>query len=251
MKDWLIVVPARLGSTRLPKKPLVDLAGKPLIVRVVENLTNLIHRGAEVVVATDSADIIQVCKSANIAVQMTRLDHHSGTDRCLEVANATPKKFVMNVQGDEPFICLTALEGLADFVESGRYEMATLAYCNRHKDAFESSNIVKIALCENTKRALYFSRSPIPNRTRYIYDDHLFGFWQHIGVYAYKIETLRKFCSFSPSLLEQMESLEQLRALENGIEIGVVYSEKPSIGIDTFEDLEKARERLAKAEKIV
>jgi 3-deoxy-manno-octulosonate cytidylyltransferase (CMP-KDO synthetase) len=239
---WLIIIPARFASTRLPEKPLADLLGKPLIVRVYERIRPLADHGAEVIIATDHQKIFDVCHEAGIQVQMTRLDHQSGTDRCAEVAASTDKPFILNVQGDEPFVSLADLQRLMGFMESeSGSAIATLGYRNSSNEDFANPNIVKAVRGDN-QRALYFSRSPIP----YYRDQTAAGksFIQHLGVYAYRREVLFQFCRLAPSVLEQTERLEQLRALEAGIAIHLIDAGEPTIGIDTPEDLERARQRL-------
>jgi len=239
VKRWLIVIPARLESTRLARKPLQDLAGKPLIVRVYENLQSLSELGAQIVVATDSTDVLEVCQSHSVNAVMTRDDHPSGTDRCNEVAQKFDCDFVLNVQGDEPFVNTKPLKSLVNLLESTELQIGTIGYLSDDIEEFNNPNLVKIAVTAEMQ-ALYFSRSGIPNSSR-IDTKNKSKYWQHIGIYAYRKAVLEKICKLAPSPLEKTESLEQLRALENGISIGVVESEFPSIGIDTIEDLEKAR----------
>jgi 3-deoxy-manno-octulosonate cytidylyltransferase (CMP-KDO synthetase) len=233
---WLILVPARLQSTRLPEKPLANLMGKPLIVRVVENLAPLIKLGAKVLVATDSLRIMEACKKEGIDAAMTRTDHGSGTDRCAEVATHYPHKYILNVQGDEPFADTRSLLNLMNRFENSNYDIGTLAVERTNSPDLANPNIVK--LVKNKEgRALYFSRSPIP----YYRDSEPISWWQHQGVYAYRRESLQKFVSLPPSPLEMIEKLEQLRAIESGMSILTVESTIPSFGIDTLEDLERAR----------
>lgn len=239
LSDWLIAIPARINSQRLPRKALADLGGKPMIVRVAERLKPLQEKGAEILVGTDHQDVIDVCLEQDIRVQMTADTHPSGTDRIFELARKNPRKFILNVQGDEPFISLKDLSKLiSEFVRLSSPEMATLIVRNESWEDFANPNIVK-ALTSNQK-AIYFSRSPIP----YHRDRNSFtGFWHHQGVYAYTFETLERFCSLPSSKLENTEKLEQLRAIENDIIISTSHAEHLSIGIDTIDDLEAAREK--------
>ena len=162
MKDWLIVIPARLESTRLPQKPLQDLAGKPLIIRVYENLEELRKMGARTIVATDSEKVVTECEKYNAEVMITSVDHQSGTDRCWEVASTLDKNFILNVQGDEPFVDVKSLQNLCmRFKESHWADMGTLVYKVNDGYDFNNPNVVKTVLSAEGK-ALYFSRSPIP-----------------------------------------------------------------------------------------
>lgn len=239
-KDWLIVVPARLHSTRLPRKPLADIKGKPLIVRVFDRLRPLVDAGAHVVVATDATEIQNCCQIFGIPCSMTRVEHTSGTDRCWEVASQHGHPFVMNVQGDEPFINIDDLTALAAaFYQSPKPEMATLVHKNMNAADFANPNVVK-AVRGHNNFALYFSRSGVPY-TRNRDPQEPFFFWQHLGVYAFQKNTLAQFCGLPPSALELRESLEQLRALDHRITIKLVEAHHPSIGVDTPEDLEAAR----------
>lgn len=233
---WLIIVPARLNSTRLPLKPLADLCGKPLILRVVENIASLKTKGVRIVVATDSEEIVSLCAKENIAAYLTLASHESGTDRCAEVATKAPEEFVMNLQGDEPFADASTLKALMEEFESSDADMATLAFRHYGPDKLDNPNIVKVTVT-SAQKALYFSRSPIPH-----YRDSIPKSWlQHQGVYVFRKESLMNFVAMKPSSLEVAEKLEQLRALEGGMSILVVESKVESIGIDTPEDLVRAQ----------
>lgn len=238
-KQWLIVIPARLQSTRLPRKPLADLGGLPLVVRVYQRLEALAKKGASVRVACDDEAVLRICQDHGVPAVMTRDDHRSGTDRCAEVALSEPHKFILNVQGDEPFVDLEDLEKLLESMEASQDPMGTLVHQNPHRSNYENPNCVKAVLNDQGK-ALYFSRSPVPY---YREPDNFSGFWQHIGVYAFTWDGLLRFCSLPPHPLELAESLEQLRALGNGMSITATIALKPSIGIDTPQDLEAARAR--------
>ncbi len=238
-KQWLIVVPARLHSTRLPLKPLADLAGKPLVVRVYERLQPWVLKGAEVLVATDDQQVVEACARYSVPTAMTRREHQSGTDRCAEIALTRPQPFILNVQGDEPFLELSDLEALLVKMTQDKGQMGTLVHKNTRAQDFANPNCVK-AVFDEAGRALYFSRSPIP----YPRPPAEFSFfWQHLGVYAFARDSLLQFCKFPQHPLEKTESLEQLRALGYGIPILISEAKHPSIGIDTPEDLEAARAR--------
>ncbi|MFW7380433.1 MAG: 3-deoxy-manno-octulosonate cytidylyltransferase [Oligoflexus sp.] len=237
-QDWLIVIPARLQSTRLPEKPLADLGGKTLIVRVFERLRPLLKDGAKIVVGTDSEKILKVCQDNGIDVLLTNPQHPSGTDRVYEVAAKEQRKYILNVQGDEPFINIADLKKLClKLCQEKNPEMATLIYRNLEEKDFHNPNCVKVV--RQGGYAMYFSRASIP----FPRDGVFSGFWQHLGVYAFSFPTLKKFCGLPTSELEQIEKLEQLRALENGIRIVISEADQASLGIDTPEDLEEARAR--------
>jgi len=239
--NWLIVIPARLSSTRLPQKPLADLAGKPLVVRVYERLQPLMQKGADVVVATDSQLVMDTCQKHQVPSVMTDAAHQSGTDRCAEVARKRPRPFIMNVQGDEPFIHCGDLEGLARLMTERAAGMGTMMHRNKRQSDYENPNCVKLVV-NDTQEALYFSRSPLP----YYRAPQTFQyFWQHVGVYAFSADTLQNFCALAQHPLELAESLEQLRALGHNIPIVVSIADHPAIGIDTPEDLEAARARFS------
>lgn len=237
-QDWLIVIPARLQSTRLPEKPLVDLGGQPLIVRVYEQLAPLLLEGAKIVVGTDSEKVLTVCQERGIEALLTSPQHPSGTDRVHEVASHHKRPFVLNVQGDEPFVNLLDLKKLCmQLGKEKKPEMATLVVRNAARRDFENPNCVKVV--RQGPYAMYFSRAPIP----FPREGDFHGFWQHLGVYAFSYPTLNQFCQLPTSELEQIEKLEQLRALEQGIRIVISEADHGSLGIDTPEDLEEARAR--------
>jgi 3-deoxy-manno-octulosonate cytidylyltransferase (CMP-KDO synthetase) len=238
----LIVIPSRLGATRLPRKPLRDLGGKPLIVRVVERVLSL-RLSARVVVATDAAEVADAVRAAGYEVAMTRGDHPSGTDRVAEVASMPAYRehdVIVNVQGDEPFVSADAVRGAAKCVESGAFPLGTAA-CRDTAAILDQPDVVKV-VADATGRALYFSRAGIPHlrdasdaATR----DGLV--LRHLGVYAYTRDALARWVSLPPSPLELSERLEQLRPLGAGIAMGVAVANEAAVGgIDTEEDLRRA-----------
>jgi 3-deoxy-manno-octulosonate cytidylyltransferase (CMP-KDO synthetase) len=240
----LAVIPARLGATRLPRKPLRLLAGLPLVVRVWERVQQL--RIAErCVIATESQEVAQAARQAGAEVELTDAGHPSGTDRVAEVA-ARPvyKAFdaILNVQGDEPFVAAAALRGAAGVVTTGRFELGTAA-ARAAADALTIPHVVKV-VADDAGRAMYFSRAPVP----YLRDvaDRVFldgRVWQHIGVYAYTRDALARWVSLPPHPLEQIERLEQLRPLAAGMAMGVaMIPDPPRAGVDTEEDLARANE---------
>ena len=234
------IIPARLGSTRFPEKPLAMLGGKCLITRVWEAVvaTELFD---EVIVATDSKRILDVVLAAGGKAQMTSSEHPSGSDRVAEVASGLEADIIVNVQGDEPFITADVLKPLLDSFLDDAVQMASLMTPILDAEQLDDPGIVKV-VTDAAGKALYFSRSLIP------FDrdgSSGYNYMRHIGVYAWRRETLLRFVSLGMGRLERVEKLEQLRALENGIAIRMVETDYQGIGIDTPEDLEKA-ERIIK-----
>ncbi len=238
----LIVIPARLGSSRLPNKPLRDLGGRPLIVRVWERIESL-RLGADVVVATDSDDVVAAVQAGGGRAVITSTDHPSGTDRVAEVAGMAEYRrhdVIVNVQGDEPFVSRRVVEAALAVVESGGFAIGTAASPD-DPAILASPNVVKVVR-DATGRALYFSRAPIP----YLRADGDASLrdglvLRHVGVYAYRADALRAWVALPPDPLERVEQLEQLRPLAAGMPIGVaVVDEPPASGIDTAEDLARA-----------
>ncbi len=241
---WLIVIPARLKSERLPNKPLSMLGGKPLIVRVYENLASLKRQGAEIIVAVDHEQTANICTQFKIPTIMTLESHQSGTDRCAEVALKHAEfPFVLNVQGDEPFVNLDDLRHLMTTMEHSNHPMGTLGIACHDWDSFIDPNIVKIVVSED-RTAIYFSRAPVPyDREAFRLGTNKATFVQHLGVYAFRRETLQNFCTLPKSTLEQTEKLEQLRALSAGWKIAVSTAKFGSRGIDTPDDLAAAQRK--------
>jgi 3-deoxy-manno-octulosonate cytidylyltransferase (CMP-KDO synthetase) len=241
----LVVIPARLGAMRLPRKPLRLLSGLPLIVRVWQRISQMNVADA-VVVATDDDSIAATVREAGADCVMTSRAHNSGTERVAEVA-ALPKyqRFdtIVNVQGDEPFIGREAVNGAAQLVATGKFPLGTAA-SRASTEILDTPSLVKVVVGDDG-RAMYFSRAPIPF-LRDIADSAKLAerTLQHIGVYAYSRDALRKWVSLPPHPLEEIERLEQLRPLAAGLPIGVAITrEAPASGIDTEEDLERANAR--------
>ena len=246
--SFIVVIPARQASTRLPGKMLADLGGKPMVVRVAEQA--LASKAARVVIATDHADIAQATRAAGIDTLMTRVDHASGTDRLAEAAaqlGLTDQTIVVNVQGDEPLIDPQLINRVAQQLTlDTEAAIATCASPLTEATSLFNPNIVKV-VCDQRERALYFSRAPIPwdrdgfqTEQRTLTRD--FPALHHIGLYAYRVEFLKRFPVLSAGVLERLEMLEQLRALEHGYGISVLkIASHPGAGVDTPEDLLRVR----------
>ncbi|MEZ0335384.1 MAG: 3-deoxy-manno-octulosonate cytidylyltransferase [Gemmatimonadales bacterium] len=233
------VIPARLGSIRLPNKPLQLLAGEPLITRVIQRVMEHDLTDA-VVVATDSERVVEVAVAAGARAVLTDPSHLSGTDRVAEVAaraEFAAAEIVVNVQGDEPFLPRGALAGAIDRVEQGD-DIGTAA---APLDPALVTDPARVKVVTDARgRALYFSRSVIPHR-REPTDDVTGLYWQHLGIYAYSRAALARWVSAQPSEAELAERLEQLRALHCGMSIGVARLDEPALpGVDTADDLRRA-----------
>ncbi|MDY7575904.1 3-deoxy-manno-octulosonate cytidylyltransferase [Actimicrobium sp. CCI2.3] len=244
--SFIVIIPARLASTRLPNKPLADLGGKPMVVRVAERASQ--SGAARVIVATDHADIRAACQLHGVEVQMTRADHPSGTDRIAEVAAAlglSSDAVVVNVQGDEPLIDPSLIAATAALI-ADQVPMSSAAHAiTDHADLF-NTNVVKVVL-DQRSRALYFSRAVIPwHRDGFALSQAVLpqGYrpLRHIGLYAYRNDFLQAYPALAVSPLEQVEALEQLRVLWHGFPIAVhVTDSAPVAGVDTAEDLARIR----------
>lgn len=234
----ICVIPARYSSTRLPGKPLKDICGKPMICRVWERASRAASV-AEVIVATDDERILQAVEKNSGRAMMTRADHKTGTDRLAEVAEHFPDAdVIVNVQGDEPLIEPALIDALvAEFVADDALQMATVAAELTDAAEMQNPNNVKVVL-DRTGNALYFSRALIP----YPRNTGKASVFKHIGIYAYRRDFLLAYAKMEPTPLEQAESLEQLRALENGFKIRVIKSSCRFVGVDTAEDLELVNE---------
>ncbi len=238
-----VVIPARHASTRLPGKPLALIAGLPMILHVQRLAMQ--SGAAEVIVATDDARIGDTCRAAGADVEMTATEHPSGTDRIAEVATRRgwpPESIVVNVQGDEPLLPPTLIAQAAALLAGDPgASIATLATPITEAADYEDRNVVKV-VADGRGRALYFSRAPIPwNRGGAALPEGAAR--RHIGIYAYRVAALLKLAALPPSAHEQVEKLEQLRALEAGMAIAIAdAAEAPGPGIDTPEDLKRAEE---------
>lgn len=239
----LAVIPARFASTRFPGKPLADIHGKPMIQHVYERAQQV--RGVDqVIVATDNARIEKAVQAFGGAVRMTAPELASGTDRVAAIADQVPASIYINIQGDEPMIDPRAIESALELVKSKRFGMATAMTRLKSEEELLDFSVVKV-IADRTGRAIYFSRLPIPysrgekpsNLTQSVS-------MRHVGIYVYDHATLMRFRALPPSPLEQAEVLEQLRALADGIPIGIAEVQFTSIGVDTPDDLEKVRRHL-------
>ena len=235
------IIPARYASTRLPGKPLLDIAGKPMIQHVVEWVRQA-RRPSRVIVATDDARIFAAVEAFGGEARMTSASHPTGTDRLAEVAAALPEvDLILNIQGDEPLIPPQVIDELiAAFDGRDDLQMATLMTPMTEEEADNPAAVKVVASLDG--HALYFSRSLIPfPRNPGLQQRRCF---KHIGIYAYRRDFLLHFATLAPSPLETTESLEQLRALEHGYRIRVIETPFRSIGVDTPEDLEQVRRLL-------
>ena len=255
---FTVLIPARLASTRLPNKPLAQIAGVPMVVRVAQRVASAGREAgvARVVVAADDASIVQVCRQYGIESVLTRTDHASGSDRLAEACDLLQLDdghIVVNVQGDEPLIDPQLVGAVAALLDQhAQASMSTAAHVLTSSDEFHNPNIVKV-VCDAQGFALYFSRAPIP-----LARDHGDRAWwlgssdplvqqaapmRHIGIYGYRAGFLRVFPQLSPAPLERVEALEQLRALWHGHRIAVHVTDRdPGPGIDTPQDLERVRQ---------
>jgi 3-deoxy-manno-octulosonate cytidylyltransferase (CMP-KDO synthetase) len=241
-----VVIPARFGSERLPGKPLAEIAGRPMILHVVERCKRA--RGlADVVVATDDKRVAEAVRPAGVRVEMTSAEHASGTDRVAEVATRLDADAFINVQGDEPLIEPGAIEELAACLRTG-VPMATLCRAARPTDDLDDPGLVKVVL-DQRGDALYFSRAVIPCYREGRPENALS--FVHVGIYGYQRDFLLKFAALPQGRLERAERLEQLRALEHGHKIRVLPTPYDSVSVDTAEDLARVRELVEGSERVI
>ena len=225
------VIPARLRSTRLPRKVLREIVGRPMLVHVYERARQA-RRLSDVLVATDSDEVAEVCRRFNIPAILTSPDHPSGTDRIWEVAQGRAADVYVNIQGDEPLITPRHIDQLVQpFIDHPETQVTTLMI--RASEEELASRTVNKVVCDAMSRALYFSKLPVP------FDRDGIGVvrYKHMGIYAYRPHALDAFHRLAPTILERAEGLEQLRFLEHGIPIVVVETDEPTVGVDTEEDL--------------
>jgi len=244
---FTVIVPARLASTRLPHKPLADIHGLPMVVRVAQRAA--LSNAAQVVVAADSIEIVQACQAHGVRAMLTQVDHPSGSDRLAEASallGLSPNDVVVNVQGDEPLINPELINQVAELlVQRPTASMSTAAHEIHELAEFTNPNVVKVVI-DKAQLALYFSRAPIP----WWRDGFAKGIQslpqpaplRHIGIYAYRVGFLQSFPTLQAAPIETGEALEQLRALWHGHKIAVhITPDVPGPGVDTPEDLERVR----------
>lgn len=245
---FIAVIPARFASTRLPGKPLADIAGKPMVVRVAEQAAK--SGAQQVLIATDHADVKRVVEQHGWRALMTRADHLTGTDRLAEIVAQLQlghDAVVVNVQGDEPLVDPNLIRAVADALgENPEAAIATAAHPINDAREFFNPNVVKV-VCDGKGFAQYFSRAPIPYaRDAFAYDKLAlpqdFPALRHIGIYGYRASFLRQYAALTPAPAEQFDALEQLRALYHGYRIVVtVWHDALPPGVDTPDDLERVR----------
>jgi 3-deoxy-manno-octulosonate cytidylyltransferase (CMP-KDO synthetase) len=251
--SFTVVIPARFGSTRLPGKPLLDIAGKPMVQHVYERACA--SAAARVLIATDDQRILEAAQGFGAEVVMTRADHPSGTDRIEEVARLIglpSEAIVVNVQGDEPMIPSEVIDQVAaNLAQADTAGIATLCEPIATAQDLFNPNIVKV-VTDCNGMALYFSRAPIPWERDLLAGgqppaDTAVSAQRHLGIYAYRVALLQQFVQWEPSALEQLESLEQLRAMAYGsrIHVSAAVAQVPP-GVDTAQDLEHVRQLLAR-----
>ena len=244
---FTVIVPARLASTRLPFKPLADIHGLPMVVRVAQRAA--LSNATQVVVAADSIEIVQACQAHGVRAILTQMDHPSGSDRLAEASGLlglNPHDVVVNVQGDEPLINPELINQVAELlVQRPTASMSTAAHEILELVEFTNPNVVKVVI-DQAQLALYFSRAPIPwwrdGFSNGIQSLPQSAPLRHIGIYAYRVGFLQCFPTLQPAPIETGEALEQLRALWHGHKIAVhITADVPGPGVDTPEDLERVR----------
>lgn len=242
MSDILIVIPARYGSTRLPGKALKLLAGKPVVQYVYEAC--LKANVGEVLIATENQIVVDAVTQFGAKGVLTSESCQSGTDRVYEAAQGRSEKFIINVQGDEPFLNPTTVQKIAALLQKDpSCDIATAVAPTLDEEKINNPNCVKAVLNKDGK-ALYFSRSRVPYKREITEENKNIPYWQHCGIYGYRREALERFVSLPPSPLEKLEKLEQLRALEDGLTIKCVEIAPAGPAIDTAQDLQNAEEYL-------
>lgn len=241
MTETIVVIPARLASTRLPRKVLADIAGKPMLQHVWERVAQ-VNNIDFALVATDSAEVVQAVSEWGGQALLTDPNCQSGTERIASIIDQLDADLILNVQGDEPLVDPVMLDALVTSWLANPCDLITPVYRIKDVSDLSNPNVVKVVRAQDG-RALYFSRSPIP----YVRDwpleqwlEHQL-FWGHIGVYGYRRELLEKYYEFPSSLLQKTENLEQLQFLEAGYRIQTIETGYQSVAVDTREDLEKVR----------
>ncbi|MDQ5919970.1 MAG: 3-deoxy-manno-octulosonate cytidylyltransferase synthetase [Pseudomonadota bacterium] len=247
--DFVVIIPARIDSSRLPNKMILTINKIPIIVHTARQA--LKSMAGKVIVATDNQDIMNICKQYEINATMTKVEHNSGTERVAEVVeklNFTDDQIIVNVQGDEAMLDSHLIDQLAEFIALKKTEAATLAHPICNEDEVFNPHVVKVVL-NHLGNALYFSRAPIPyyrdgfiNRNEFKLPNNL-NILRHIGIYAFTAKFLKQYNQMAHCAIENIERLEQLRMLYNGHNIAVLETNTiPETGIDTLEDLQRARQ---------
>ncbi len=248
MQKYIAIIPARLQSTRLPRKPLADLSGKTMLERVflAVNSAKLL---SNVIIATDSYEIAKLCKEINANFVITDPELPSGTDRIYQAYKHFNEKadVIINIQGDEPFITAQLIDDFILFLENQKFDVGTIIKRISNNEEIENPSVVKVVI-NPLNYALYFSRSAIPFLRDIPKEQWLSNavFYKHIGIYAYQEQSLSQFVNLGISYLEKNEKLEQLRLLENGSKYLCFETTQDLFSIDTYEDLEKARKLFAR-----
>ncbi len=235
----MIIIPARLNSSRFENKILVDILGLPMVIRTAKRVESL----DDVVIATDSTEVVELAKKYNVKAILTSTEHQSGTDRINEAATLLQldeESVIVNVQADEPFIEPEVVQAVIDEVKRLKNEAFTMVSCYKEitSEMADDPNHVKV-ICDDNGDAIYFSRAKVPYHRDHYTNTKYKG---HLGIYGFTKKSLGCFCSLNGSILEQTEKLEQLRAISNNKTISMVEVESKSFGIDTKEDLENALE---------
>ncbi|MEN5386917.1 3-deoxy-manno-octulosonate cytidylyltransferase [Aliarcobacter skirrowii] len=234
----MIIIPARLNSSRFANKILVDILGLPMVIRTAKQVSSL----DKVVIATDSSEVMDLAKEHGFDAVMTSVNHNSGTDRINEAVNRlnlSDNEIIVNVQADEPFIEVDVVKAVINRVKEVKdcqNTLITSCYKDINSENADDPNLVKVVLDEY-ENAIYFSRAKIPYHRDHSENSTYFG---HLGIYGFTKKSLNKFCSLNSSKLENIEKLEQLRAIDNGFKIAMVKVNSKSFGIDTQEDLNRA-----------
>ena len=233
----MIIIPARIGSSRFPNKVLADIGGMPMVVRTAKAVEDI----DDVVIATDAQEVVDMAAKHDIKAVLTSTDHQSGTDRIYEAAqklDLDEEEIIINVQGDEPFIESEVVQAIYNLTKANKDNeriMMNSCYKTITNPEADDPNIVKV-VTDSDDIALYFSRAKVP----YPRDHHYDAYKGHLGIYGFTVRSLRSFCMLEPAPLEDIEKLEQLRALYHGYEVAMTEVYTESFGIDTIEDLEKA-----------
>ena len=240
MSEVLIVIPARYGSTRLPGKALKLLAGKPVVQHVWQACVKA--DVGEVLIATENQIVVDAAAQFGAKAVLTSESCQSGTDRVYEAAQNRPERIIINVQGDEPFIAPSTVQKIARLLQADpQCDIASAVAPTLDENKINDPNCVK-AVLNKEGRALYFSRSRVPYKRELTEENKKVPYWQHCGIYGYQRKALERFVSLPPSPLEQLERLEQLRALEDGMTLKCVVIESAGPAIDTAHDLAAAEE---------